>query len=195
MNYFLRLDVKRFLVIDRSLYEEVREQTFPESKIDGLLTESDIFRFLSSNSTWMKREPLFQKSLTELKLGQTTPIIVDSQEFAGTAFSILRTQKRTDAAIVDSTGALISILSVSDLKGLNRKNSYVLNLSIENFFKHDKKKSWWEKPSVVELSDSLYETVLQFNCTRRHVVYIVDEKGRPVGEVNQQDVLNKLALL
>jgi CBS domain-containing protein len=195
LGHFLRLDVRRFLIVDRPIYEEVREQTFPEAKIDGLLTQSDIFRFLSSNVTWMKSEPLLVKSLSELKLGTTVPVVINSQEFAGTAFSILRQHRRTNAAIVDSKGTLISTLSVSDLKGLNRKNSYVLNLTIENFFMHDKKKDWWEKPSVVDLSVSLYETIMQFNCSRRHVVFLVDDNNRPVGEVNQQDVLTKLMAL
>jgi len=192
MNHFIRLDVKRYLIVDREIYEEAREQSFPENKIDGLLTYSDVFRFLANNSTWMKSEPLFQKTLSELKLGNTEPVVISSQEFAGTAFAILKQKRRTNAAIVDSNGKLVSTLSFSDLKGLNRKNSFVLNLTIENFFMRDKKKPWWERPSVVGLEVSFYEMILQFNLTHRHVVFIVDKNDRPVGEVNHSDALLKL---
>lgn len=45
MRQFLNKEVKRFLVVDRVIQEEVRAQTFPENKIDALFTQSDIFRY------------------------------------------------------------------------------------------------------------------------------------------------------
>jgi len=192
MKQFINTDMKRFLVTDRVIEEEVRAQTFPENKIDGLFTQTDIFRFLSTNVAWMKLEPLFHKSLSSLNLGTRQPLVIPISEFAATAFTILSAKKRTNAAIVDKEGKLISNFSLSDFKGLTRQNSNVLNLSLEEFFKHDKKKTWWEKPSVIELGVPLMEVILQFSCTQRHILYVLDKNCRPVGELNQRDVLAKL---
>jgi len=196
MGHFLRINVRRFLIVDRIIREEAREQTFPENKIDGLFTQSDIVRFLASNPTWMKKEPIFQKSLKEIGLGNRAPLIISHLEFAGTAFSMLQQQKRTSAAIVNAEGKLFATLSLSDLKGLTRKNSYVLNLPLHEFFQHDKKRPWWERPTCVELSSSLFETILNFSCTRRHVVYIIDKNTqKPVAEVGHRETLVRLMSL
>jgi len=193
--YFLDLNVQRFVVVDRILYTPVQEQTFPECKVDGLFSQSDIFRFLAANATWMKNEPLFQKSLSELNIGTTNTLSIQSREFAGTAFSILRLYKKSSAAVVDALGKLWATLSISDLKGINRKNSYVLDLPLDDFFRHDKKRGWWETPSTVYLDTSLYEAILQFNCSAHHILYVVDKDSRPVGEVSHHDILSKLASL
>jgi CBS-domain-containing membrane protein len=192
MTQFIKTDMKRFLITDRVIEEEVRAQSFPENKIDGLFTQTDVFRFLSSNLTWMKLEPLFHKSLGSLHLGTRQPLVIPISEYAATAFSLLSAKKRTNAAIVDKEGKLLSNFSHSDFKGLTRQNSFVLDLTLEEFFKHDKKKTWWEKPSAIELGVPLMEVILQFNCTQRHVLYVLDKNCRPVGELNQRDVLTTL---
>jgi CBS domain-containing protein len=195
MNHMANYDIRRFLVVDRDIAEEVREQTFPENKIDGVFSQTDIFRFLANNPAWMRSEPLFQKTLSELSLGHTRPLIISTREYAANAFALMSERKRGHAAIVDNRGVLVSTLSDFDLKGINRKNSYVLNLSLEKFYEHDKKKPWWEKPSVVDPQISLYEAIMQFNCTRRHVLYFLDKDRKPVGEITYKEVLRKILSL
>lgn len=45
MRQFINKDVKRFIITDRVIQEEVRAQTFPESKIDGFFTQTDVFKY------------------------------------------------------------------------------------------------------------------------------------------------------
>jgi len=184
---------QRFLIVDRE--GEVSIQTQPEPHVDGLLTASDILRFLTQNVLLMRHEPIFMKKLKDLGLGTRAPKIVNMNDIAGEVFTEMGESGISGVAVVDAQGKLHSNLSASDLKGLTRKNVNILNSTVENYILRDRKRGWWVRPIVVNSDETLISVVLQFVCAKCHRMYLVDEDSKPVGEINHYDILKELIKL
>jgi len=183
---------ERLIIVDREVPGDVDKQTHPETAVYGLLTQTDIMRFLSQNLMLLRKEPIFQKTLKELNLGTRLPKIVYQTDIASEVFSELGELGCPGAAVVDQSGQLIANLSASDLKGITRRNCMVLDSTLENFLMKDRKRGWWVKPVTVDTGDTLLQTVLQFVCSRVHRMYLVDDDNKPIGEINHTDVLIEL---
>jgi len=54
--------ISRVMIIERPLDKIIIQQAKPEEVVLGLLTQSDIIKFISENLMWIKREPLFKKN-------------------------------------------------------------------------------------------------------------------------------------
>jgi len=182
---------ERFLIVNRDSFI-VEPQTHPESRIDGLLTASDVIRFLTQNILLLRKEPIFLKSLQELGLPSRSPKTCLLTDNVGKVFTEMGEEKIDGVAVVDSEGKLKSNLSTSDLRSLTRKNVSILNTSVQNFLLRNRKNGWWVKPIVVTPEESLIACVLQFVCTKCHRVYFVDDKFKPVGEFNIMDIIKEL---
>jgi CBS domain-containing protein len=192
VEYLVRTGQERFLIVDRDVLGNVHEQEQPEEFLDGIVTQSDCIKFLAENITLLRQEPLFQKTLSELGLGNRKPYIISHKEQAAKAFIEMTDKGFDSAAIVDDNGRLMAVISASDLKGLTRRNCVVLTENVENFLNRDWKRGWWVRPLTVDLSDPLFFVVLQFVSSKVHRMYIVDDDGLPIGEVNHLDILQIL---
>jgi len=191
-QYLVATNQERFMIVDRDVDFNVCEQKQPEEFLDGLITQSDVIKFLAQNSVLMRQEPLFQKTLGELKLGQRQPLILSHAEISSDAFIEMADKGYDSAAVVDDSGKLIANISASDLKGLTRRNCVILSDPLDNFLNRDWRRGWWSKPICVDLNDPLFFVVLQFVSSKVHRMYIIDDDGKPVGEVNHLDILKIL---
>jgi CBS domain-containing protein len=191
-QHMVNTNQERFIIVGREVEGDVSIQTKEESFFDGLLTQSDILRFLTENIMFMRKEPLFKKTLRELGLGKRVPTTVSYNEIASTAFAQMGTLEISGLAVVDNDGRLFANLSVSDLKGLTQKNCMILNNSLEHFLMRDRKRGWWVKPICIDLDDTVMQTVFQFVASKVHRMYIIDDDGKPVGEINHTDILREL---
>jgi len=192
VRYMVELEQERFMIVDRQVTGYVAKFTEPEQSLDGLVTQADVIRFLAQNASLLRQEPLFQITLAELGLGKRAPLIVSQHEIASKAFIEMYEKKSDFAAVVDDSGRLIANISASDLKGLNRSNCVSLSQTLDQFVNRDWKRGWWAKPITVELTDPLFFIVFQFVASGVHRLYIVDNDGKPIGEVNHRDVLRML---
>jgi len=192
-QHLVNLKQERFLIVERKIQGDVAELTEPEpTGVDGLLTQSDILRFLSQNLVLLSQEPHFQKSLSELGLGTRTPKIVSLTDNVAQTFMEMGSSGTYGAAVVDNQGKLFANISVSDLKGMTRRNCVMLNSNIDEFLKRDRKRGWWIRPIVVDSACSLYQLILMFASSKVHRIYLIDNEGKPVGEINHADVLSQI---
>lgn len=187
--------IHRVLIVERPLDKIVIQQAKPEDVVLGLLTQSDIIRFAAENLMWIKREPLFQKTLRQVSLGQRKPIIVQPDIIAYQAFKEIHNKEgREGVALVDNDGKLIANISASNIKGMTRANIQLLYRPLTDFLARDRKRGWWQLPVTTTLDTTLENVLLQFVGAKVHRMYIVDDDGKPVGEVSISDIVRQLGL-
>jgi predicted transcriptional regulator len=192
IKHFANINDQRMLIVQREVPEKVCELKQGESTVCSLLTQSDILRFIGQNIEWMKREPVFQKTLRELDLGSRKPITLNQSVAAREAFNKIHDEGREGIALVDNDGKLVANLSASNIKGIRRQSFHLLQLSCDEFLLRDRRRGWWSLPICVNLDNTLEHVVLQFVVTQVHRLYIVDNEGKPTGEVTPTDVLHQL---
>jgi len=193
VHHFAISGIQRVMIVDRPIEQGiVVEQTKPEEMVVGLLTQSDLVRFVAENFMWMKREPIFQKTLAELNLGNRKPVTVEQNVHAYQAFLEIHKNGREGVAMVDANGKLISNVSASNIKGMTRRNYQLLFRPLTQYLARDRKRGWWQLPICTTLDTKLEHVVLQFVAAKIHRMYICDEEGRPTGEVSLTDVMSQL---
>jgi len=195
--HFAKSGVPRAMIVDRTLPKgsAVVEQTEPEQRVVGLLTQSDIFRFLAENYMWLKRESIFSHTLAELGLGMRKPITVDQSMPAYKAFMEIHRQGRDGVAMVDSSGKIVANLSASNIKGMTRTNFQLIFRALSMYLSRDLKRGWWQLPVCTTLDTTLEHVILQFVSTKVHRMYIIDSEGKPIGEINLTDIMQQLYVL
>jgi len=187
--------ITRVLIVERQLDKVIIQQGQPEDVVLGILTQSDIIRFMAENLMWIKREPLFQKTLNQVSLGQRKPIIVQPDVLAYQAFKEIHNKEgREGVALVDTSGKLIANISASNIKGMTRANIQLLYRPLTDFLARDRKRGWWQLPITTTLDTTLENVLLQFVAAKVHRMYIVDDDGKPVGEVSISDIVRQLGL-
>jgi CBS domain-containing protein len=193
---FAQTKISRVMVVERQLENAVVQQDKPEDMVIGLLTESDLIRFASENLMWIQKEKAFQQTLRQLNLGQRKPIIIQPNILAYQAFQeIHKNEGREGVALVDNTGKLVANVSVSNIKGLTRANMQLLFRPLTDFLSRDRKRGWWQLPICATLDTTLEYLLLLFTATKVHRIYIIDDDGKPIGEVSLSDVIQKIASL
>jgi len=190
---FAKSNLSRVLIVERRLENTVMQQDKPEEFVIGLLTQSDLIRFVAENIMWIKKEPLFQKTLRQLNLGQKKPIIVQPDVLAYQAFQEIHKNEGSEGvALVDNTGKLIANVSASNIKGMTIANIQLLNRPLTDFLSRDRKRGWWQLPICTTLDTTLESLILQFVATKSHRVYLVDNDEKPTGEISLADVFQQL---
>jgi len=192
IHHFATTGIQRVMVVERPIPEGVIEQTKPEDSVIGLLTQSDLVRFIAENFMWMRREPIFSATLRELGLVQRQPITVDCSTPAYKVFLEIHKKCRAGVAMVDSSGKLVANVSASNIKGMTRRNYQLLFRPIIQYLSRDRKRGWWQLPICTTLDTPLGTVVLQFVASKVHRMYICDDENRPVGEVSLTDVMTQL---
>eukprot|EP01124_Arcella_intermedia_P030816 TRINITY_DN6820_c0_g1_i1.p1 TRINITY_DN6820_c0_g1~~TRINITY_DN6820_c0_g1_i1.p1 ORF type:complete len:519 (+),score=68.02 TRINITY_DN6820_c0_g1_i1:32-1588(+) len=192
IHQFANTGIQRVMVVERNITEGVVEQNKPEDTVVGLLTQSDLIRFIAENFMWMKREPVFSKTLRELNIGQREPITVDCSTPAYKVFLEIHKKCREGVAMVDNNGKLVANVSASNIKGMTRRNYQLLFRPIIQYLSRDRKRGWWQLPICTTLDTPLSTVVLQFVASKVHRMYIVDNDDKPVGEVSLTDVMAQL---
>jgi CBS domain-containing protein len=189
----LFLNRSRFLIVDRELAGNVEELPGPENFFQGIISTTDVLRFLCKFPTWLKREKFFNQKIRDL-FGSDfkKPRIVNQKEITGKVFSEMASKGFKGFAVVDDGGKLVFNISPSDLKGITANNWHLLNKPLSEFLREDRTRDWWWEPICVDLDASLYETMQQFVCTKVHRMYIVDKAGIPTGELNHKQVLRQV---
>jgi CBS domain-containing protein len=189
---FVEKEQDRFLIADREVngvVEKFGASQDVEKDIDGVLTLADCLKFLVANSMYMREDPRFSRTLKELGLGKRIPKQINHLEVVSNAFRQMDREHHDGLAVVDDNGILIGNLSASDLKGITRQNCPILNTKIEDFITRDNRREWFYRPLILDINDTLYQTIHQFVSLGKQRFYFVDIDGKPVGEVNRRDII------
>jgi CBS domain-containing protein len=189
IHFMLLHKKERFIIVDRIVAGDCEEQPYPEIFFQGIISATDILKFLCRYPTWLKKDPLFHRKVRDLFEKFREPLVVKQSELASKVFSEMGHNDNKGVAVVDDNGKLLYNISASDLKGIDINNSHILNSTLREFKDRDRSRDWWTAPICVDLDSTLYETLQQFVCTRVHRMYIIDEQGKPTGELNHRDLL------
>jgi len=193
--HFVRTGQDRFMIVDRIVNGDVAQQLGAEERLDGIVTQSDVIRFLAQNIALLREETLFQKTVEEMGLGKNAPLKFYDVEIARNAFIQMAEEGVSTACVISGDGKLIGNLNTSDLKGLNRRNCLALSLNVGDFLNRDWRRAWWSKPVCISLKDPLYVVVLLFVACKQHRLFILDNQGCPIGEISQMDIIKLIPQL
>ena len=162
-----------------------------------LLTQTDVVSFLSENRSRSKSlDHVFNSKLKDLLRPDQKKDLVNvsmSDNLIG-ALNVLLESKVHGVAVVDDDGKLKSVLSVSDLRGIEAPRLPSLRfLTVSDFLRQKELRTSDESlsvPFICTLEDRLkdvVDTMLQF---RFHRVWLIDGKNQPNDVLTLTDIIH-----
>jgi CBS domain-containing protein len=182
----------RLMVLDKLDRVEIGELTQPEEAVTGILSQSDIVRFVARNIEWMANYYKKNMTVAQLNLGRKDVLTVHQEIPAYDAFRVIKDNQVAGVAIVDDNGKLVANLSASDLRGMTRTNFQALFRPVREFLERDRRRGWWQKPHCCEETDTLDKVFLNFGTRSVHRLFTVDDMGRPSRVIVLTDILQQL---
>lgn len=170
INSYLRYGIHRVLVIE-------------DNEVVGLVSQSDVIRFLFANRNKLKG--ILDKSLKDLGIDYGNVIFVSNEDTLMKAFTTILKHNVTGIAVVDPKGELVNNLSASDLKGVTETNFFKLEAQIHQILLSTSK-----LPPVTCTPDSkLIEILSIIEKTGVHRVYVVDKEKKPIQVITLTSIL------
>jgi len=155
--------------------------------------------------------PQCLQSLRELNLGFKSVVCVLDTEPSYEAFRIMKERKLSGIAVINSLGILVGNISLSDLKLIGFDANYwgLMSQSVASYLAAIRAKPKTKIRShvfaVLEDHNSKYPLVIKcrpyhtfgfiirmFAYYRVHRIYVVDDRGTPLGIITLTDVLQEL---
>jgi CBS domain-containing protein len=170
--------------------------TNEERKIVGILSQSDVVRFLAGKMD--EHYSFFGKTVEELNLGTYSLITVRDTQPTIAALKILYEHKVSAVAVVNKEGILVGNLSASDLKGATIVTDSdqgadpfgSLFLPVITFLKQG---GMTKFPVGTCTRNTAFNFVLlRILALRVHRLWIVDEKEHPIGVISLTDIMKAL---
>lgn len=162
-----------------------------EGTLIDIISQSSIIAYLASHVKEFK-------SILSTPLGERgiSPVItVKASESAFETFTRINKFQISGLAVVSDDGALIASTSASDLK-LYIKDPSVgsLTLTIREFLDAIRQHDLGSKDPVIALraSDPLHIAVERLAETKKHRLFVVDDKGKPIRVISLTDVIRGL---
>jgi len=174
----------------------------------NVITQSRLIQFISNI---VDSIPKCKKSLTELKMDNKSLVCVLENQTAYEAFRIMKERNMTGLAVINSNGALLGNISISDLKLISYRPSYWSFLSktvveyLQAIRSNPDTKIRSHVFALLEDSSSKYPLVLKCRphhslgfvirmlaYYRVHRLYVVDDLGIPSGVITLTDILKEL---
>jgi len=156
--------------------------------VSGLITQSDIIRFMAENVMWLTK-PSYDMTIEELGLIMKEVVTVPDTMPAFEAFKLINQHYIHGVGVVDKDGKLVGNLSASNIKGITRRSFQVLRLPVREFLERDRRRMWWFVPICTKENDTLKQVILQFAATQKHRFFLVDKDDKPTGVITLTDVL------
>jgi CBS domain-containing protein len=185
----------RLLVLDKLDRVEISEMKQPEEAVTGILSQSDVVRFVARNIEWMAAFPRRTMTVQQLDLGRRNVVTIHQEVPAYDAFKVIKDNQVAGVAIIDDNGKLVANISASDLRGMTRTNFQALFRPVREFLERDRRRGWWQKPHCCEETDTLDKVFLNFATRGVHRLYTVDDYGRPQRVIVLTDLLLHLTSL
>jgi CBS domain-containing protein len=169
----------------------------------SFVTQSQMLQYLNDNK--QQFDSIMNqtvKDLWNIRLKHVETIHCD--KFVIDALVQLIQNRISGIAVVNSQGQIVGHISASDLKRMDVQNPYQLCYdiyeSIKNFMNlsEDKQKPQNAKlphfePVIVKEDARVGELVSLMVAKKIHRVFVVDDGGKPVGEISLCDIIQKFA--
>jgi len=166
--------------------------TDSQKKLVGLLTQTNVIRYLNQDPTLMGFKGT--EEIDKMNMLQRHVVSISPSFLTIDAFRTMQEKRLSSLGVVDSNGVLVSILSVSDLKGLKDFHFRSLLLPVIDFLAEVRKDQ--KKPIDYVVSCGMNSTLKQvihiMLKEQVHRVFIIDENRRPLGVVSQSDIIREV---
>jgi len=173
INNFLKFGIHRVVVTQNN-------------QINGIISQSDVIRFLSQHPDAIKSVRI--KTIQELGLAKGKVISVTTNDTLIKALTSILEHRVSGLAVVhDSDGRLINNLSASDFKGVTKSNFFELESPLYQIFSFVPNKL---PPVTCTAEDHLGHVIEKFAKTGVHRIYVVNDRYQPVNVITLTDVLN-----
>jgi predicted transcriptional regulator len=180
--------------------------TSPDSAVQ-ILTQSDVTKYMKANLVHVPElasylsETTAKEFLAGIQRKMNTamgaplihvshdknPLTITIHKTALVGFKKMFVHKVTAIGIVDDRGALVGVLSASDLRGLKRHQLGSLNKPAMTFLietQQDRK-----EPFTCSEDCSLVQCLEKLIWTRVHRIFVVNKDDMPVGVISYSDML------
>jgi len=174
----------------------------------NLITQSRMLQYLN---TILYHLPESERTLRDLKIGNTNVVCIEEDAMAINAFKCMKEHRVSGVGIVNKEGKLVGNFSVSDLKlvGFNLEYFQYLSKPIKDYLNWlngpDAQKETIRKQLLVlnqnekgqvmvtcRIDDTLGAIIKKINYFEVHRVYAVDEEGKPIAVISIHDILETL---
>mmetsp|Transcript_19020 Transcript_19020/g.53354 ORF Transcript_19020/g.53354 Transcript_19020/m.53354 type:complete len:311 (-) Transcript_19020:294-1226(-) len=150
------------------------------------LAQSDLARVLAEELKRSACKHIGAKSLKELGLSQTSPLVIDEHCNVLGALQKIDETRVSALGVVEANGKLIGNFSASDLVGLYRKSLPDLTKPVDKYLAHYSPRSL--TPIVLTDDATLLDVVNTLVESKIHRVWLVDADGKPTGVVSLTDI-------
>jgi len=152
---------------------------------EGLVSQTDIVRFLHAHKAELPDELLASPLLPH----KGTPVTMSSDQRALVGFRKMVVMDRSSVGIVDDAGVLVGNLSLSDLRGINKSNFASLADPVLDFLA-SRAEAHTPRPLIKAAPETSLGDVIDLLVAEKvHRVWLVDEAGKPLGQLSMSDVL------
>lgn len=171
-------------------------------RVTGVLSQSSLLQWLHENKAHLGHDLRKTCAMLGFVVGRELVVCIKESALAAEAFKMMVDNGTTSVGVVeDDTDALITVLSVRDLKALRRIEDGVptfdfayLFETVMDYVAHSRQMSLDTKAPVVYVhADTLLEDILDKLCaTRMHRLFIADAHKIPIGVVTLGDVIRSI---
>lgn len=198
INYPIRLSSPLAHVLELFCSNVHRVPVLSETNVlTNYLTQTEVIQFLAQSLYLLGDKALLTvETLGICNFGKV--VTVRETETVMNTIKILASHNISAVPIVDEFGKLLANFSLSNLKGLQRKNFSELFLSVtdflqlqriketENFMSINNSKSL--RPQTCKSTDTFEATVYKLVATRIHRLWVVDPHMRVIGVISIGDL-------
>jgi CBS domain-containing protein len=156
-----------------------------DMSVNGIISQSDIVRFLGENLPRGHMKAVGERSLAALGYASSKVETIGLKATVLEALQLIVKAGVSALAVVDHHGHLVGNFSASDLRGLYGDRNPDFLYTVERYLKEHSADSL--KPIVCMSSDTLTQTVNTLVKNRLHHLWIVNE-GKPVGVLSGTDI-------
>jgi len=194
------LEAVKIMVANKSHRVLVTDQ---HKHLLGMITQSRIVHLIASALENLSDEVL-NKTVEELQIGNPEVVTVKDTQMALEAFTVMRDKNIGAVPVVNQSGSLVGVMSVSDIRKIGYKMSFFQNLglSVSDYLKMMRShcvakmntKEQLSRPHIVTCnpSDTLSDVIKIMTMYRVHRIFLVDERCTPLRVIGQHDILQTL---
>eukprot|EP01132_Coremiostelium_polycephalum_P001168 gene1168-1479_t len=161
-----------------------------EGTLVSILTQSRVVDYINHHIDSMDGA----KKLKDIDIGTPDVVTIRHTDLTWDAFRLIHDSNVSAVGVVDENSVLIGNVSVSDMKMIGFDGSLIsrMYLPVETFIqmipKSPEIKSF-NTVLCVQENTTLEETMLKFNLSRVHRLYLVDNETKPLKVISQGDIL------
>jgi CBS domain-containing protein len=196
-NYFVPIPIGKPLVeaLEVMTHDYPRLHRLPvvdkDGKLIGILSQSRIVRYLGQH---VAKFDFGSLSIKQTHLGMQKVIAVNENEKVTKALELIKENKVSAVAIVDSAGVLVGNFSATDLKLLGYGSDVTTvarpDQTLKKFVEKVTKNLGAQKyPISVERLATTASVIKKFTEANVHRIYVVDDEKKPVGVISLVDII------